>query len=175
VELVRDTDIQPADPADNLPPALLAARTHLVLNGRQVIHGQAVRGMGPRRAAAPAPAPPAASAAAGTPLAPPSGVALAPPHSGGEGSAPGSSGVLPASSADAQALAEVGSQAAQPCLAPLLCPAAQHPTGSPSPLRLPSLPASCVQAPSCPPTPHPSSPNPPCSSWRWGWTRRRRC
>lgn len=66
VELVRDTDVMPAEPAENLPPALLRGR--LLLNGRQVINGQPVRPFAPRL---PLPTPglaPAAAAAAATPL-----------------------------------------------------------------------------------------------------------
>lgn len=46
VELVRDSDIMPADPAENLPPSLLAANPLLLLNGRYVVGGEPGRGRG---------------------------------------------------------------------------------------------------------------------------------
>ena len=64
VELVRDTDVMPAEPAENLPPALLG-RSLMVLNGRQVINGQPVRPLGPRLPPAAAAAQAAAAAATG--------------------------------------------------------------------------------------------------------------
>lgn len=38
-EIVRDVDVMPVDPNDNLPPALLAMQPTLVLNGRSLIQG----------------------------------------------------------------------------------------------------------------------------------------
>jgi len=39
VELVKDVDVMPIDPLESLPPALLAASGHLLLNGRRAIKG----------------------------------------------------------------------------------------------------------------------------------------
>ena len=36
---MRDCDIMPADPAQNLPPAMLAAHPLLLLNGRYIVGG----------------------------------------------------------------------------------------------------------------------------------------
>ncbi|KAK9868217.1 hypothetical protein WJX84_002502 [Apatococcus fuscideae] len=38
-EIVKDVDVMPVDPTDNLPPALLAMQPTLVLNGRSLING----------------------------------------------------------------------------------------------------------------------------------------
>lgn len=37
---MRDCDIMPADPAENLPTALLAANPLLLLNGRYIVGGE---------------------------------------------------------------------------------------------------------------------------------------
>lgn len=137
VELVRDTDVMPAEPAENLPPALLRGR--LLLNGRQVINGQPVRPFAPRL---PLPTPglphvlAAAAAAAATPLTAVPAVlppGSAPPDSAGGAAAAGAAGAAgqqqagqqqqqsQAKAADAKALAEVrGAKLLQARLAVLI-------------------------------------------------------
>jgi hypothetical protein len=112
VELVRDTDVMPVDPYENLPPALLAARPHMLLNGRQIVNGQPVRPLAPRHPPLALPSPAmaataaavAAASAVGTPL------ATGPPAS--------TSALLASAQADAAALgageAEQPSQQQQP-------------------------------------------------------------
>jgi hypothetical protein len=39
VELVKDVDVMPIDPLDSLPPSLLSASGHLLLNGRRATNG----------------------------------------------------------------------------------------------------------------------------------------
>lgn len=39
VELVKDVDVMPIDPLDSLPPTLLSASGHLLLNGRRATNG----------------------------------------------------------------------------------------------------------------------------------------
>ena len=50
VELVKDIDVMPIDPGDNLPPTVLAAERELLLNGRRWSAGVPLR---PRLAAVP--------------------------------------------------------------------------------------------------------------------------
>ena len=42
MELVKDVDVMPADPGQNVPLSLLAARPQLLLNGRRWAHGAPV-------------------------------------------------------------------------------------------------------------------------------------
>lgn len=44
VEMVRDIDVMPAEPWDNLPMSLIAARPRLVLGGRLILNGRAMPG-----------------------------------------------------------------------------------------------------------------------------------
>jgi hypothetical protein len=44
VEMVRDIDVMPAAPWDNLPMSLLAARPRLVIGGRLILNGRAMPG-----------------------------------------------------------------------------------------------------------------------------------
>ena len=39
MELVKDVDVMPIDPLDSLPPSLLSASGHLLLNGRRATNG----------------------------------------------------------------------------------------------------------------------------------------
>lgn len=139
MELVRDTDVFPCDPTENLPPAVLLGTSRLLLNGRAVINGQPVRPLAPPRplgppaglpaaavaaaaaASTPLPTLPTSSAAggllpAGTTPEPGSAAAAAPPDS----SAP-TSAEQPqtARSADAKALAEVWHPGSAAARAPL--------------------------------------------------------
>ena len=50
VELVKDIDVMPIDPGDNLPPTVLAAERELLLNGRRWAGGLPLR---PRLTAVP--------------------------------------------------------------------------------------------------------------------------
>jgi hypothetical protein len=44
VEMVRDIDVMPSEPWDNLPTSLLAARPRLVIGGRLILNGRAMPG-----------------------------------------------------------------------------------------------------------------------------------
>ena len=117
VEMVRDTDLMPASPAENLPPAQLRGRPCLLLNGRSIINGQPVQPLPPAvsagAAAAAAAAAAALPAAVGvTPLGSAAAAGLLPPgikQEDGGGAAGGAvlAGQQQARAADAKALAEV--------------------------------------------------------------------
>lgn len=127
MELVRDTDVMPCEPAENLPPALLG-RASIVLNGRQVINGQPVRSAAPRLPP-PLPTPSAvmaaaaAAAAATTPLAAAAGAGADGPQGGATQDAaqqqqqqPGQQQQQAARAADTKTFAEVHLSACWRCL-----------------------------------------------------------
>jgi hypothetical protein len=185
VELVRDTDVMPAEPAENLPPALLG-RALMVLNGRQVINGQPVRPLGPRLppAAVMAAAQAAAAAAAGGAASPLSMLGAGLKQEAGMAAAAGGGGMAQqqqqpqqaARAADAKALAEVRSTSARRGIAALRCVGWSFVGMGWLPRQLcacgRSMPSLLLFAHSPPRLP--AYPPIPCSWW-WGWTRRKPC
>lgn len=112
MELVRDTDVFPCDPTENLPPAVLLGASRLLLNGRAVINGQPVRPLALPRLLPPpaglstsATAAATTAAAASTPLPTPTAAGGLPP-----GSTPEPSAVAAAAPADSAAPAADGQQ-----------------------------------------------------------------